>query len=180
MSDEQTIQSTDAATGIRVVARGPMRTGPEFKLGRGPALFPPTETRGAWRRFYEAEKNDGVQDDGEQMVWVGDHTLLDREGRPLAPVVEACAVECSGYIITWTQTFWREGFFVFDGRPAFLAIGAEGGFNSFNGLVRLVTGGAGVRVDRAGLDAYLSEEFWRLDLDWGLRESEKVPGLLQP
>ena len=94
----------------------------------------------------------------DELYFVADHCVLDHAGTVVSPIVEQIALLNYGYIITWSQMFWFEGFCVFDGRVAFLSIGRDEGYCSFGGIIRYVTGGAGARVTRDGLEAYLSSE----------------------
>lgn len=99
--------------------------------------------------------------------------------RSVVPVVSDLAISNEGYIVTWSETFWQEGFCVYQGRAAFLSIGKSEGWASYGGLLRFVTGGAGVQVDRAGLEQYLSTDAVALGVE-AIREGNgcQLPTLL--
>ena len=94
----------------------------------------------------------------DELYFVADHCVLEHAGTVVSPIVEQMALLNYGYIITWSQKFWFEGFCIHDGRVAFVSIGADEGYCSHGGVIRYVTGGAGERVSRDGLEAYLSSE----------------------
>lgn len=174
-----TLRAINPATGFQAVARGPVRRGPDFVLPE-PTLDDLDEW---WRRFYDGEQDPAsripperadTEHDYFQLSWVREHTLLDKAGTPLVPIVDELAILNSGYVHTGPSTFWLEGFCVHEGRPAFLSIGRHLGFLIHEGAIRYVTSGAGESVDRAGLERHLSKE--RIPFDRWLNE---LPGLIQ-
>jgi len=150
-----TLKETISDAPFQVVAEGPIQAGPQFDAPRQPDM--------SWRAFYDAERSFRREpaafersDGYDQLHWVTRHAVLDADGRPVTPVISELAIFNEGYIITWTEVFWREGFCLYKGQPAFVSIGKDEGYATFGGYVRLVASGAGVEVDRAGLEAHLA------------------------
>ena len=94
----------------------------------------------------------------DQLQFVRDHRVVDAAGAVVSPIIDEIALLNSGYVLTWPQNFWREGFCIHDGRVAFISVGTDEGYHAHSGMIRYVTGGHGVVVSREGIEPYLSEE----------------------
>lgn len=166
------LEKVDASSGFRVTARGGWNE--ERFFWPRPQSSPVT-----WRNFYQPDGQlvrTEHDDENARLYVLTDHGIADSEGVPLTPVVKLLGAALEDYIITWWQVSWHEGFFIFEGKPAFLEIGSDAGWGAFNGSVRLVTGGAGLVVDRAELEAHLSPEVAAIPSG----EIAALPTLLQP
>lgn len=93
----------------------------------------------------------------DQLWFVRDHRVVDAGGAVVSPIIDEIALLNSGFIRTWSQHFWREGFCIHDGRVAFISVGTDEGYRAYSGMIRYVTGGHGVVVSREGIEPYLSE-----------------------
>jgi len=94
----------------------------------------------------------------DRLQFVRDHRVVDATGAVVSPIIDEIALHNYGYVGTWCQSFWREGFCIHDGRVAFISVGTPEGYAGYSGMIRYVTGGHGVVVSREGIEPYLSEE----------------------
>ena len=74
--------------------------------------------------------------------------VVDGSGKVCTPVIEELEVKNSGYVCTWHQTFWVQGFAVVDEQIYFIRKGEEGTYYMINpSFAKIKTGNENKVVD---------------------------------
>ncbi len=96
-----------------------------------------------------------VEHDFMELFYLENMRVEDSEGSVITPIIKRIAYVNSGYVFTFSDTFWREGFVIDNGSVVFLSYGKDTGYHGKEPVVRDLKGGAGECCSREELEAFL-------------------------